>query len=114
MPTGRFVFTSTAPSSTVGYPLYVADWRQTGPFNASVACVTASSSTAVFNVEHSLDYTGSSAFLSSAATWFLSSGVNQNSCNAYTAYSYPVAAIRLNVTSGTSQATVTMTVLQSG
>lgn len=96
-------------SSTAGFPTAYCDWS-IRPFNLTVA-ITGSSAT--FNVEGSLDYTGSSAFASSAAVWFSSFGSALVSTNAV-AISTPLTAVRLNVTAGSSTATTTMTVLQSG
>lgn len=59
--------TSVEPARTSGFPTWVPD-TAVRPFSASVACVVNSSAIS-FNVEASLDFTGSSNFISSAATW---------------------------------------------
>ncbi len=108
----RYVNTLTGLSTTNGYPVYFPDVT-IASFNLSVACV-AGSTTLSFSVEHSLDY-GSSVFVSTAATWYKSSGIdNVSSGNTFTAYTYPVSAVRLNSTAGSSTATVTMTIQQAG
>lgn len=112
MPSNRAVFTLTGLSSTNGFPIYFPD-TAIRPFSLSISCVI-SSTTAAYTVEHSLDYSGSSAFLSTAATWFPSSGITAATTNAFTAYTYPVTATRLNSTGGSSAGTFTMTVVQAG
>lgn len=83
------------------------------PFNIGVGCVV-NSSNVTYNVEHTFDYTGSSTFISTAATWFQNSGISAQSTNKDGNYAFPVTAIRLNVTAGSSTGTVTMTAVQSG
>jgi hypothetical protein len=78
----------------------------------SVACVI-NSSTISYNVECSLDYSGSSTFVSSAATWF-SSALSAATSNALAAFGFPVTALRLNVVSGSSTSTVSATFVQAG
>jgi hypothetical protein len=121
MPVAPYVVSLTGLSSSSGFPTWFPDIRQTSPFNVSVAVVAASSSLA-FSVQHSLDYPGpnssgygsSGGWNSTAANWFNSSGISGNSCSAFTNYSYAVSAIRLNSTAGSSLASVTMTIVQSG
>ncbi len=83
------------------------------PFNIGIGCVINSSSVS-YNVEHSYDFTGSSVFISSNATWFQNSTISAASSNTTGNYAFPVSAIRLNVTAGSSQGTVTMTAIQAG
>jgi hypothetical protein len=112
MPSLPYRYTLTGLSSTAGYPVYFPDYM-VRPFNIGIGCVTASSST-TFNVEHTFDYTGSSTFISTAATWMINSGISAISCNISGNYAYPVSAIRLNVTAGSSTNTVTLTIIQAG
>lgn len=112
MPTAlSYTATLTGLSSTTGFLQYFPDVTR-NPFNVSVACVN--TSTQAYTVQHSLDYTGSSVFISSNATWFPSSGITAATTAAFTAYTFPITALRLNSTGGSSTATVTMTVLQAG
>jgi hypothetical protein len=67
-----------------------------------------------FNVEQSFDATGSSVFISSNATWFQNSTISAASSNLSGNYAYPVSAIRLNVTAGSSVGTITMTAIKAG
>ena len=71
------------------------------------------SSAMSYNVEASLDFSGSSSFISSAATWF-SSGLSASTSNALTSFGFPVSALRLNVVSGSSTGTVTASFVQAG
>lgn len=104
--------TLTGLSSTGGFPIYFPDLYQT-PFSVAVSAAV-NSSNAAFTVEHSLDYTGSSDFVSSNATWFPSSGITAATTNAFTFYNFPVTAIRLNSTGGSSAGTVALTIVQAG
>ena len=110
MPSMRFSVTQAGSGITTPYfpDTYVR------PFNIGVGTVI--NSTAVFfTVEHSFDYTGSSAFISSNATWFPNSGITGRSCNTDGNYAFPVSAIRLNVSSAAgSSATVSLTLIQAG
>lgn len=112
MPSGRYSATLTGLSTTTGYLLYFPD-TAVRPFSVSVSAAI-SSTNAVFTVQHSLDYTGSSAFISSNATWFPSSGITAATTNAFTVYDWPVTAIRLNSSAGSSAGTITMTIVQAG
>ena len=71
------------------------------------------SSAISYNVEASLDFSGSSSFISSAATWF-SSGLSASTSNALASFGSPVSALRLNVVSGSSTGTVTASFVQAG
>lgn len=112
MPSNRYVTTLTGLSTTAGNPLYFPDYA-VRPFSVSVSAVVNSTSVA-YTVQHTLDYTGSSTFLSSQATWFASSGITAAATSAFTAYTYPVTAIQLNSTAGSSTGTITMTIVQAG
>lgn len=113
----RWSNTVTGLSSTFGLGsslVFYPDVTQT-PFAIGIGCVCNSTSAiTAYNVEHSFDYTGSSIFISSNATWFQNSTISQASSNLTGNYAFPVSAIRLNVTAGSSSATVTMTALQAG
>src|SRR6516225_8152184 len=108
MPAQRTVLSVTGLSSTAGFPVYFNDWAKTQPQNTSVAAVlTNSTGSPVFNIECSLD-AGSSAFISSNATWF-SSFVSGATGNTLAAISAEVTAIRVNVTGGSSTQVLTAT-----
>lgn len=113
MPTLPFRVTQTGVSTTAGFTSTFFPDYMIRPFNIGVGTVV--NSTAVtFSVEHTFDYTGSSAFISSNATWFPNTGITAKSTNTDGNYAYPVTAIRLNVTAGSSTGTVTMTLIQAG
>lgn len=107
--------TVTGLSSTFGLGsslVFFPDLMLT-PFNVSVAVVVNSGSI-TYNVEHTFDYTGSSTFISSNATWFQNSGMTAQSTNANGNYAFPVTAIRVNVTAGSSTGTAAFTAIQAG
>lgn len=113
MPSKRFVVTQTGVSSDAGFgSIYVPDYM-IRPVAISVGCVVNSTNVA-YTVEHSFDYTGSSKFISSNATWFPNSGITAQTTNKDANYAYPVSAIRLNSTGGSTSGTVTMTLIQAG
>jgi hypothetical protein len=114
----RWSNTVTGLSSTFGLGsslVFFPDITRT-PFNIGIGCVVNSTSAITsFNVEHSFDYAGmSSAFISSNATWFQNSTISAASSNISGNYAFPVSAIRLNVTAGSSAGTVTFTAIQAG
>lgn len=111
----RWTNTITGLSSTFGLGsslICAPDITQT-PFAIGVGCVV-NSTNITYNVEHTFDYTGSSAFISSNATWFLNSTIAAASSNLTGNYAFPVSAIRGNVTAGSSTGTLTITLIQAG
>lgn len=114
MPSGIFRATITGVSSTSGYMTpYFPDWM-VRPFNIGVGCVV-NSSAQVYTVEHTFDYTGgSSTFISSNATWFPNSGITAKTTNQDGNYAYPVTAIRVQSSAGSSVGTVSVTFIQAG
>jgi hypothetical protein len=111
MPSILFQKTLIGLSSTDGFPIYFPD-TTIRPFAVTVATYSASNT---YNVEHTLDYTGSSAFISSNATWFQNSTQSGAVSNLISNYAFAVGAIRLNVTAGSTTNTgVTMKILQAG
>jgi hypothetical protein len=111
MPSIAFRTILTGLSSSSGFPTWFPD-TAVRPFSVGIGCVV-NSSAATYNVEHSFDYTGSSAFISSNATWF-SSAISAATSNAFGSYAFPISALRLNVTAGSSTGTVSATFIQAG
>ncbi len=113
----RWTNTVTGLSSTFGLGsslVFYPDVMLT-PFNIGIGCVCNSTSAiTAYNVEHSFDYTGSSVFISSNATWFLNSTISAASSNLSGNYAFPVSAVRLNVTAGSSTGTISFTAIQAG
>ncbi len=109
----RWSNTVTGLSSTFGLGsslVFYPDIMVT-PFSVGIGA-TVSSSSVSFNIEHTFDFTGSSTFISSNATWF--ADVSSAAANTSTSLTFPVTGIRLNVTAGSSTGTVTMTAIQAG
>ena len=107
-------------SGTGATPPWSTDYWRPSPFAIGVGCVV-NSSNVTYNVEHTFDpiffpIYGSSVgtIASTTATWFQNSGVTAQSTNANGNYAFPVVAIRLNVTAGSSTGTVTMSLIQAG
>jgi hypothetical protein len=111
MPSSPVRQSITGLSSTSGFPLWFPDVA-VRPFSVAVSAVI-NSTTISYNVECSLDYTGSSTFISTAATWF-SSALSAATSNALASFGFPVSALRLNVVSGSSTGTVAATFVQAG
>lgn len=114
MPSNRYSITITGISSTSGYMVpYFPDYM-VRPFNVGIGCVM-NSTGQVYTVEHSFDYTGgSSTFISSNATWFPNSGITAKTTNQDGNYAFPVSAIRVQSSAGSSSGTVTLTIIQAG
>ena len=116
MPSMPWQYTVTGPSTQLGYAssgVYVPDWA-VRPFNIGIGTIV-NSTGVTFSVEHTWDYTGSSTFISSNATWFPNTGITTKSTNTDGNYAYPVSAIRLNVaTASSSTGTVTIKLIQAG
>jgi hypothetical protein len=111
----RWTKTITGQSSTFGLGsslIYVPDIMQ-APFAIGVGCVI-NSTGITFSVQHTFDYTGSSAFISSNATWFTNTGISSATGSVDGNYAFPVSAIRGNVTAGSSTGTLTVTLIQAG
>jgi hypothetical protein len=109
MPSMRYVISISCGVTTPYVPDYMVR-----PFNIGLGVTMPSSGTSTYNVEHTFDYTGSSAFLSSNAIWFQHSTLSALSSNANGNYAFPVSAIRLNVTANSSSQLTTMTLMQAG
>lgn len=113
MPSQRFSVTQTGVSTTSGYTsVYIPD-TMIRPFNIGIGCIV-NSTAVVYTVQHSFDYTGSSTFISSNATWFPHATLSAVTSNADGNYAFPVSAIRLNSTAGSSIGTVNMVIIQAG
>lgn len=116
MPSMPWQVTVTGASTTFGLGsslCYFPDYM-VRPFNIGIGTIV-NSSAVTFSVEHTWDYTGSSVFISTAATWFPNTGITAKSTNTDGNYAYPVSAIRLNVaTASSSTGTVTMKLIQAG
>tara|TARA_R110000868_G_scaffold50984_3_gene162255 strand:- start:787 stop:1128 length:342 start_codon:yes stop_codon:yes gene_type:complete len=113
MPSTRFSVTQTGVSTTAGYTSVLFPDTAIRPFAIGIGCVV-NSTTVVYSVQHSFDYTGSSTFISTAATWFNNAGITNATSNVDSNYIVPVSAVRLAVTAGSSAGTVTMTCIQAG
>lgn len=117
MPTLPFRVTQTGLSTgTNGFtPTLFPDYM-IRPFSIGIACV-ANSTSLTYSVQHSYDYTGSSTFISSNATWFTNTAFSSATATAEGSYTAPVSAIRLYVTATTTSTgtnTVAMTAIQAG
>jgi hypothetical protein len=113
MPANRVVQTITGLSSTAGFQTYVVDWSKNPPINIGITGVLNSTAAApTYNIEGTNDYTGSSSFVSTAATWF-SSLANAVSSNLLLAVTVPVTALRANITAGSSVQTLTLSFISA-
>ena len=114
MPTLPFRIQQTGVSTTAGFAATLFPDYAVRPFNIGIGVKT--TSTSVFSVQHTFDYTGSSAFISSNAAWFTNTGISSavGPINVDGNYAYPVSAIRLNVTAGATNGVVTLTAIQAG
>lgn len=108
----------TAVCSTIVIPDYMQN-----PFQISVACILGSAA-GTFSIQHSLDFptvyapsfNGATALLNGriqTATWFNNSGITDATTSITGNYAFPVAAIRLNITSGLATTQVTAIITQA-
>lgn len=107
------VITVTGLSSTEGFDVFLPDWA-VSPFALGLG-VTSSNNT--YNVEHTFDnlaFPSTLTATSSLITWFLHSTIAGLSSNANGNYAFPVRGIRLNVTAGSTSATVVLTIISAG
>ena len=101
---------STTTSRTVNL-----DYRQTPPFNVSVAVTGSSSGTFTYTVNYTLQDQNYLTQIGStlSVVWFADANLNAVSSNGTTNYMFPVAGIQLSATALSSAALV-MSVLQGG
>lgn len=101
--------TGTAVSTS-----FIMDYMQ-NPFQVSIGC-TLGTAAGTFSVQHTLDY--ATVFSptwngSTGVTWFNNTGITNATASITGNYAFPVAAIRLNVTSALATTTVTMNIAQA-
>jgi hypothetical protein len=87
------------------------------PFNVSfgVKILPAGNSGNTYTVQHTFDNVQSPSFDPATATWYDNNTVVNKIINSDGNYSWPVTAIRLNVTSvGAGLSSLTLTAIQSG
>jgi hypothetical protein len=120
MPSAPAVLSVTGLSSTFGLGSSLVWFPDPyiRPFAIGVGCIV-NSTAVVYNVEHAFDYfgqysSGINGWTSSQATWFQNTGITGATTNANGNYAFPVTAIRLNVTAGSSTGTVTGRFIQAG
>lgn len=112
MPAQPKVITTTGLSSTAGFDVFVPDYNVT-PFNLGLGVVVSSVNT--YTVEHTFNILGpTSTLTTTGAVWFPHSTLAGLNVSAVGNYAFPVAAIRLNVTAGTSTSTVQLTIISAG
>jgi hypothetical protein len=107
---------STSVSSFGGLPVWYPD-TSVRPFNIGIT-VYCSSTATNYNIEHTQQYIGYlssnfNGFQSSLATWTANTGISGATGNTAGNYAFPVTAIRLNVTTGSSQTVTTAYLVQA-
>lgn len=111
MPALPKVISVTGLSSTTGFDVFLPDYMVT-PFALGLG-ITSSNNT--YSVQHTFDNLAPPSTLASTnATWFDHSTLAAMSSNANGNYAFPVRGIRLNVTAGSSIATVILTIISAG
>lgn len=101
------VISKTGAGATAPVPMN----QYTSPFNVGFGCDVTGSAT--YTVQHTFENVFDSNFDASTAKWFNHSTVSGVSTDQDGNYAFPVSAIRL-VLSGGSTGTVNMTILQAG
>lgn len=95
----------------VSNPIPLDHYRD--PFSVGVGCVLSAGASLTYTVEHTFDDVFSSTFNPATAAWFANASLSSKTTSSDGNYSYPVTAVRINVTAYTS-GDVTMTVIQAG
>ena len=87
--------------------------QYTSPFNVGVAVTLSVGASLTYKVQHTFDDVFLPTFDPATATWFDNATITGKTASFDGNYSFPVSAIRLNVTPWTS-GTATLNVLQAG
>lgn len=96
------VLTQTGAGQTAAVPMD----REQAPFTVGIGCVT--SGTVTYSIEHTFDDVQTPG---ATINWFQHPVLNSQTGNANNSYSFPVRAIRANVSAGSGS--VTMTLIQA-
>ena len=104
-----------AQTNSSGYPTYYCDLTRS-PFSIGIG-VEVNSTNVLYNIEFTFDVlmnlsSNQNGFLSSQATWFLHSTLAGQSSNSNSNFAFGISACRLNVLSGSSVGTTTVSFLQ--
>lgn len=103
----------TLPLSEAGVtPPIPLDINQ-APFSVGVAVALTNTPNLTYTVQHTFDDVFAENFNPATATWFPNASLTDKTSSSDGNYSYPVRAIRLNITLYTA-GTATMTVIQAG
>lgn len=103
----------TLPLSAVGVSAPIPLDVNQAPFSVGVGVVLANTPNLTYTVQHTFDDVFASDFDPSTATWFPNASLTDKTSSSDGNYSYPVRAVRLNVTLYTA-GTATMTIIQAG
>lgn len=87
--------------------------QRNDPFNVGIGVALSAGATLTYTVQHTFDDVFSPSFDPATATWYSNSSLVTKNASSDGNYSFPVSAIRLNVTAYTS-GSATMTVIQAG
>lgn len=107
------VISVTGLSTTAGFDVFLPDYMAaTAAFNLGIG-ITSSGNT--YSIEHTFDNLAPpSTLTTTGATWFAHSTLASQTGNAFGSYSFPVRGVRVNVTAGSSLATVVCTIISAG
>ncbi len=103
----RVTVGSATTSAVVPLDQYIS------PFNVGLGIVLSAGANLTYKVQHTFDDVFAPTFDPATATWFDNATITGKTASFDGNYSFPVSAIRLNVTPWTS-GTATLNVLQAG
>lgn len=110
VPLSSLLSVANSSINTGAYPIYFPDISANQkPFNLTAAVVSSNT----FTIDYTFDYTGSSAFISTAATWFPSTATITSSFLTQVNFSSPVTALRMNITAGSTTEVSTFYAIQT-
>lgn len=101
----------TVDSATASRPIPMDHYRD--PFNVGVGVALSAGASLTYTVQHTFDDVFAKTFDPATATWFNNTSLSSKTTSSDGNYSFPVTAIRVNVTVWAS-GSATMTLIQAG
>lgn len=104
--------TSAGGGGTATGETIVLNWRNDSPFNVSLIC-TIKSGSPTYTVQYTGDDVFAASFTPAGAAWINHPSLTGDTTNQDSNLSFPVTAVRLNITAG-ANSSVEFAVLQAG
>lgn len=101
----------TVSSAAASLPIPMDTYRD--PFNVSVGVALSAGASLTYTIQHTFDDVFASNFNPATAVWYNNTSLSSKTTSSDGNYSFPVTAIRINVTVWAS-GSATMTLIQAG